>query len=148
MTNKKQLNPHIDILLAEDNPGDVILMQEAFHDTGLLHTLHSVPDGEQALDFLYKRGPFAMAATPHFVMLDLNMPKHNGYHVLETIKSDPALKHIPVAVISSSKAPSDIKRCYSLHANSYISKPQSLDDLSYLAEAITRFWFHCVLLPA
>jgi chemotaxis family two-component system response regulator Rcp1 len=137
----------VDILLVEDNPGDARLTREALAHTTLSSTLCDVRDGEQALAFLRREGPFASAPTPRLVLLDLNLPRRDGREVLAAMKQDPALQHIPVVVLTSSEADEDILRSYRLHANCFITKPVDLDDLSRVLEGIGRFWFDLARLP-
>ncbi len=137
----------IDILLVEDNAGDVRLFREMFDDNYLNNTLHVVKDGEEAMRFLHREGPFADAVRPHLVLLDLNLPRKNGYAVLEEIKNDQNLRCIPVIVLTSSNAEKDINRAYDLHANSYIIKPIDLERLVKMIELIKTFWFTTVELP-
>lgn len=137
----------VDILLVEDNPGDARLTREALAHSALSSTLCDVRDGEQALAFLRREGPFAAAPTPRLVLLDLNLPRRDGREVLAAMKEDPALQHIPVVVLTSSEADEDILRSYRLHANCFITKPVDLDDLSRVLEGIGRFWFELARLP-
>ncbi len=137
----------VDILLVEDNPGDARLTREALALSSVPSTLHDVQDGEQAMAFLRREGRFASAPTPRLVLLDLNLPRRDGREVLEDMKQDPALRHIPVVVLTSSEAEEDILRSYRLHANCFITKPVDLDDLSRVLEGISRFWFGLVKLP-
>ena len=137
----------VDILLVEDNPGDARLTREALAHSALSSTIYDVRDGEQALAFLRREGAFASAPTPRLVLLDLNLPRRDGREVLEDMKRDPALRHIPVVVLTSSDADEDILRSYRLHANCFVTKPVDLDDLSRVLEGIGRFWFDLVKLP-
>lgn len=137
----------VDILLVEDNPGDARLTREALALSSVPSTLHDVQDGEQAMAFLRREGRFASAPTPRLVLLDLNLPRRDGREVLEDMKQDPALRHIPVVVLTSSEAEEDILRSYRLHANCFITKPVDLEDLARVLEGIERFWFTLVKLP-
>lgn len=137
----------IDILLVEDNEGDIILTQEAFKEAKLSNTIHVVRDGEAALDFLYRRGDYVDAAKPDIILLDINLPKIDGTQVLENIKNDPILKLIPVVILTSSKAERDVVKSYKLHANSYIVKPVSLDNFMNIVKVIENFWFTVVSFP-
>jgi CheY-like chemotaxis protein len=137
----------VDILLVEDNPGDARLTREAFAHSAIPSTLYDVRDGEQAMAFLRREGPYASAPTPRLVLLDLNLPRRDGREVLEDMKRDPDLQHIPVVVLTSSEAEEDILRSYRLHANCFITKPVDLEDLSRVLEGIGQFWFHLVKLP-
>jgi chemotaxis family two-component system response regulator Rcp1 len=137
----------VDILLVEDNPGDARLTREAMAHSSMPSTIYDVRDGEQALAFLRRQAPFASAPTPQLVLLDLNLPRRDGREVLEDMKRDPALQHIPVVVLTSSEAEEDILRSYRLHANCFVTKPVDLDDLSRVLEGIGQFWFNLVKLP-
>jgi CheY-like chemotaxis protein len=138
----------IEILMVEDNPADVELTKEAFSEGKLNNTLHVVNDGEEALDYLYKRGRFADAITPHIVLLDLNLPKINGREVLAAIKGDEELSSIPVIILSSSEDSGDIKQSYALNANSFVTKPVAIDDFIEVVKSIEHFWVEIVKLPA
>jgi chemotaxis family two-component system response regulator Rcp1 len=137
----------VEILLVEDNPGDVRLMQEAFREGKLSNHLSVVGDGEQAIAFLKREDHFAAAPRPDLIILDLNLPKKDGRQVLEEIKADDSLKRIPVVIMSSSKAEQDIIRSYDLHANCYIVKPGDLEELLGVVKSIGDFWFTIVRLP-
>jgi two-component system, chemotaxis family, response regulator Rcp1 len=137
----------IDILLVEDNPGDVRLTQEAFKEGKVVNNLHVVQDGEQALDFLRRKGKFAETPRPDLILLDLNLPKIDGRAVLAEIKTDPELRRIPVVILTTSKAEEDILRTYDLHANCYITKPVELDEFIAIAHSIENFWLSIVKLP-
>jgi CheY-like chemotaxis protein len=138
----------IDILLVEDNPGDARLTREALADSTVRNHLHHARDGEEALAFLRHEAPFAQEPTPDLVLLDLNLPRMDGREVLETLKQDPALKHIPVVVLTSSQAEEDILRVYRLHANCFITKPADLEQLARVVHGIEQFWFTLVKLPS
>ena len=137
----------VDILLVEDNPGDARLTREALAQSAMPSTLYDVRDGEQAMAFLRREGPYASAPRPRLVLLDLNLPRLDGREVLEDMKNDPALRHIPVVVLTSSEAEEDILNCYRLHANCFVTKPVDLEDLTRLLEGIEQFWFNLVKLP-
>jgi chemotaxis family two-component system response regulator Rcp1 len=137
----------IELLLVEDNPGDVRLTQEALKDGKVLNRLHVVKDGVEALAFLRREGKYANAIRPDLILLDLNLPKKDGREVLEEIKSDLDLKRIPVVILTVSKAEEDIIRSYELHANCYITKPVDLDRFIEVVKAIEDFWFTIVKLP-
>ena len=130
------------ILLVEDNAGDVRLTREALLEAQVDAELVAVPDGEQALAFL--RGE---AATPELILLDLNLPKKNGLEVLEEIKSDDALRQIPVIMLTTSSSARDIAACYDRGVNCYVVKPLDLDDFTRLVQAIHSFWFGVAELP-
>ena len=117
----------VDILLVEDNPGDVRLTKEALKDAKVLNEIYVARDGVEAMEFLNKQGLFAEAPTPDLILLDLNLPRKDGREVLAEIKKDPKLKHIPVVVLTTSKADEDIIKTYNLHANAYITKPVDLN---------------------
>ncbi|MFZ3392641.1 response regulator [Rhodococcus sp. 7Tela_A2] len=137
----------IDVLLVEDDPGDELMTREAFEDNKIGNTLHVVRDGEEALDFLYRRGAHKGAPRPDLVLLDLNLPKYDGRQVLEKIKSDPDLTDIPVVVLTTSAAEEDILRSYKLHANAYVTKPVDLDQFIRAVRQIDEFFVQVVRLP-
>jgi CheY-like chemotaxis protein len=137
----------IEILLVEDNPGDVDLTREALEGGKLRNNLHVVSDGEEAMDFLRKQGKHARAPRPGLVLLDLNLPKKNGREVLAEMKADQDLKRIPVVVLTTSKAEEDIHKSYNLHANCYITKPIELAHFIKVVQAIEEFWLTIVELP-
>src|SRR5690606_32162926 len=126
---------------------DARLTREALAASGVRNTLHDVRDGEQALAFLRREGAFQTAPTPDLILLDLNLPRRDGREVLEDMKGDPSLKHIPVVVLTSSQADEDILRSYRLHANCFITKPRDLDELTAVLRGIEQFWFSLVKLP-
>ncbi|NHN46702.1 response regulator [Halostella sp. JP-L12] len=137
----------VDILLVEDNPGDVRLTKEAFEEEQIKNAVHVVNDGTEALDFLYQRGQYEDAPRPDIVLLDLNLPRKNGDEVLETVKGDPDLRDIPIIVLTSSKAEEDIVRSYRLHANAYLRKPIDPDEFIEKIRSFERFWLSVVHLP-
>ncbi|WP_327400759.1 response regulator [Streptomyces sp. NBC_01288] len=137
----------IDILLVEDDPGDELMTREAFEDNKIGNTLHVARDGEEALDFLYRRGTHTHAVRPGLILLDLNLPKYDGRQVLEKIKSDPELTHIPVVVLTTSAAEEDILRSYKLHANAYVTKPVDLNQFIAAIRQIDNFFVQVVRLP-
>lgn len=137
----------IDILLVEDNPGDVRLTMEALKEGKVLNTLHVVSDGVSAVAYLRRDGAYAKAPRPDLILLDLNLPKKDGREVLEEIKKDPQLKRIPVVILTTSKAEEDILKTYNLHANCYITKPVDLDQFIKVVESIEGFWLSVVKLP-
>jgi two-component system, chemotaxis family, response regulator Rcp1 len=137
----------VEILLVEDNPGDVRLTREALREGKVRNNLHVAADGVEALHFLRREGKFAGAVRPDLILLDLNLPKKDGREVLEDIKSDPALRYIPVVVLTSSQAEQDILRAYDLHANCYVTKPVDLDQFIHVVRSIEEFWFTIVKLP-
>jgi len=137
----------IQILLVEDNPGDVRLTEEALTAINLANELHVVRDGVEAIDYLHGDGRYAGATRPDLILLDLNLPRKNGREVLTEIKRDQALRRIPVVVLTTSRAEDDILRSYDLHANSYIAKPINLDHFQHIVQTIGRYWFSIVRLP-
>ena len=137
----------IEILLVEDNPGDVELTREALHDSKVHMRLSVVPDGVEALAFLRREGTYADAPRPDLVLLDLNLPRKDGRGVLAEVKQDPALKHIPIVILTSSQAEQDILRAYELQANCYVTKPVDLDQFITIVRSIEQFWFTVVKLP-
>ncbi|QCQ89868.1 response regulator [Rhodococcus sp. SGAir0479] len=137
----------IDVLLVEDDPGDELMTREAFEFNKVGNNLHVVRDGEQALEFLYRRGEYADAVRPDLILLDLNLPKYDGRQVLEKIKSDPDLADIPVVILTTSGAEEDILRSYRLHANAYVTKPVDLDQFIAAVRQIDDFWVQVVRLP-
>ncbi len=141
---ERDANP-INILLVEDNPGDVRLIQEAMRENNF--KLHVVKDGMEALDFLFRRGKFEAAEKPDLIILDLNLPKKDGHEVLAEIKTDRELKRIPVIVLTTSYARSDITKTYASHANCFITKPTGLEHFIKVMRAIELFWLEIVELP-
>ena len=137
----------VEILLVEDNPGDVRLTLEAFKENKLHNKLHVVGDGEEAMAFLRGEGRYADAPRPDFILLDLNLPKKDGREVLAEIKGDPNLKRIPVVILTVSAAEEDVLRTYDLHANCYITKPVDLDEFIKVVKSIEEFWLTIVKLP-
>ena len=146
MTSGKTGGP-IEILLVEDNPGDVRLTHEALKDGKILNKLHVIKDGVEAMAFLRQEGKYANAIRPDLILLDLNLPKKDGREVLAEIKSDSYLKRIPVVILTVSKLEEDIIKTYDLHANYYITKPIDLDRFIAVVRAIEDFWLAIVRLP-
>ena len=138
---------HIKILLVEDNPGDVRLTKEALRDAKVGNDLYVAQDGVRAMDFLYQRGDFADAPRPDLVLLDLDLPEKDGRQVLRDIKSDEALKDIPVIVFTSSHSEEDILGAYASNVNCYITKPVEFDEFMDVVRAIEDFWLTVVQLP-
>ena len=136
-----------EILLVEDNPGDIELTREAFEEAKFRNTLHVAEDGEKALDFLYKRNGYEDVPTPDVILLDLNLPKSDGKEVLEAIKGDDQLRRIPVIILTSSAADRDIMESYELHANCYIVKPVDAVKFMEVVKATEHFWVDVVYLP-
>lgn len=139
----------VNILMADDDADDRMLMKEALEENNLNNKLCFVEDGAELMDYLYKKGKFLTVETerPGLILLDLNMPRIDGREALRLIKSDPALKRIPVIVLTTSKADDDIERTYDLGVNSYISKPANFSDLVKVAQQISYYWFRTVELP-
>lgn len=137
----------IQILLVEDNQGDIHLIQRVFNDYDLPGTLHSVQTGEAALDWLNQRGEYADAPRPDIVLLDLNLPAMSGHEVLREIKQTPELARIPVLVLTGSQAEDDLVKAYDSHANAYLNKPVDPEEFVDLFELITGFWISTVILP-
>lgn len=137
----------IEILLVEDNPGDVRLTREALKDAKVSNMLHVVEDGVAALDFLYRRGAYSAVPRPDLILLDLNLPRKNGREVLAEVKQDPRFRAIPVVILTTSQAEEDIVRAYDLHANCYISKPVDFAQFSKIVRTIDEFWLSVVSLP-
>jgi CheY-like chemotaxis protein len=137
----------VDVLLVEDDPGDVLMTREAFEHFRIRNNLHVVGDGEQAMHFLRKTGDFAGVPTPGLILLDLNLPRRNGLEVLAELKYDSELLSIPVVVLTTSQAQEDIARSYSLHANAYISKPVDFDKFVVAIGQIDDFFLTLVRLP-
>jgi CheY-like chemotaxis protein len=133
------MNRSVEILLAEDSPGDVRLLQEAFNESTLKNRLHVVCDGEEAMAFLRRQGRYAKVACPDLILLDLNLPKKDGREVLAEIKADDGLKRIPVVILTTSQAEQDILQAYDLHANCYITKPVELNEFFKVVKAIEQF---------
>jgi CheY-like chemotaxis protein len=137
----------IDILLVEDNPGDVRLTIEALKEDKLQSNLHVVKDGIQAMAFLHQEEGYDDAPRPDLILLDLNLPKKDGREVLEEIKADENLRRIPVVILTSSQAEEDILKTYNLHANCYITKPVNLEQFTKVVKSIESFWLTIVKLP-
>jgi CheY-like chemotaxis protein len=137
----------IEVLLVEDDAGDELMTREAFEDNKIRNSLHVVRDGQEALDFLYRRGAHCGAVRPDLILLDLNLPKYDGRQVLERIKNDPDLATIPVVVLTTSSAEEDIVRSYKLHANAYVTKPVDLDQFIRAVRQIDDFFVSVVRLP-
>lgn len=137
----------IQILLVEDNEGDIMLIEEAFDEAKLVNTISVMKNGEKAIQFLNKEEPFNDAVTPDLVILDVNLPRKNGHEVLQFIKSSSALKHIPVIMLTTSSSDKDISLSYENHANCYITKPVEVDDFIRAVTSIEDFWISLVQLP-
>jgi two-component system, chemotaxis family, response regulator Rcp1 len=144
MTNNKQ----VEILLVEDNPGDVGLTMEALKEGKLLNHVSVAEDGVEALAFLHQEGKYAGRPRPDLILLDLNLPKKDGREVLAEIKEDPDLRHIPVVVLTTSTAEHDVLKTYDLHANCYINKPVDFEQFLEVVKSVGDFWFSVVILPS
>jgi CheY-like chemotaxis protein len=138
----------VDVLLVEDDPGDVVLIREAFEFNKVHNALHVASDEVEALDFLYRRNGQEEAPRPDLVLLDLNLPRKDGREVLEEVKADPSLRTIPVVVLTTSEAEEDILRSYDLHANAYVTKPVDFDRFIEVVRLIDDFFVTVVKLPA
>ena len=137
----------VEILLVEDNEDDVLLTREALKEGKIWANLNVASDGLQALDFLRRDGEHADSPPPDIILLDLNLPKKDGLWVLEQIKSDERLRHLPVVVVTTSSAEQDVLRSYRLHANCYVTKPVDFDEFISIVQSIEEFWFTVVRLP-
>ena len=146
--NAGRRNQQLDILLVEDNPGDVRLVKEALRESLTHNNLHVARDGMEAMEFLHKEGRFADAPRPSLIIMDLNLPKKTGGEVLSEVKSDSSLKFIPVLILSGSQQKRDIIECYKRHANCYITKPADLDEYMHAIRSIEEFWLTRVELPS
>lgn len=144
--NRENCRP-IEILLVEDNLGDVRLTQEALREGKVRNHLNVAADGVEALAFLRREGQHATAPQPDLILLDLNLPKKSGPEVLAEIKADPELRRIPVVILTVSKAEEDVLKSYNLHANCYITKPVNLDQFLEVVKSIEDFWLTVVMLP-
>ncbi len=137
----------VEILLVEDNRGDVLLTKKAFSKARIANRIEVANSGEQAMEMLHKRGEFAHCPTPDIILLDLNLPKKDGKEVLQEIKADPDLRRIPVIILTSSLAEKDVVKSYNLNANSYIVKPVDLQKFAEVVSVMENFWFTMVILP-
>jgi two-component system, chemotaxis family, response regulator Rcp1 len=137
----------IEVLLVEDNPGDIRLIKEALNDAKIHVHITVARDGVEALELLRREGNYATAVVPDLILLDLNLPRMSGHDVLATIKQDEGLRRIPVVIVTSSKADQDIAASYDLHANCFVTKPVDLDQFFNVVQAIREFWFVIVKLP-
>ena len=137
----------ISVLLVEDDPGDVVLIEEAFEDNKVHNRLHVVSDGVEAIDFLRKQGENGGSPTPDLILLDLNLPRKDGREVLAEVKTDERLQQIPVVVLTTSKLEEDVLRSYKLHANAYVTKPVDFDRFIEVVRQIDEFFVTVVKLP-
>ena len=147
MINRSTTGRPIEILLVEDNPGDVRLTVEGLKESKVRNNLHVARDGVEAMEFLHREGQHTSAVRPDLILLDLNLPRMDGREVLLEIKSDPKLKTIPVVVLTTSRAEHDVLRSYELQANCYITKPVDLEQFITVVKSIEDFWFTIVTLP-
>lgn len=147
MSLTKKVRP-VEILLVEDSPTDAMFAREALEYSKVCNSLHTVPDGVEAMAFLRREGKYAQAPRPDLILLDLNLPRMDGREVLSNIKQDERLKRIPVVVLTSSKDEADILKAYGLHANCYIVKPVDFEKFAEIVRTIETFWFAVVTLPA
>lgn len=145
--NNSRVGAPIEILLVEDNPGDVRLAREALKENKVKNNLHVVEDGVSAMEFLRKQGNYQNVPRPDLILLDLNLPKKDGREVLAEIKTDTDLKRIPVVMLTISKAEEDIIRAYDSHVNCYITKPIDLDQFIKVVRSVEDFWLTIVKLP-
>ncbi len=137
----------LQVLLVEDNEGDVRLIKEAFSESKIDKTFSVARDGEEALNYLYARGKYADRTKPDIILLDINLPKKNGFEILESIKNDPVLKKIPVIMLSSSSSEEHVTKSYDLNANCYVTKPVDFDEYTQAVKIIEDFWFQMAKLP-
>ncbi len=142
-----QVTTLVEILLVEDNPGDVRLAEEALRDNKLYNRVSVVQDGVEAIKFLRQKGPYAEAPRPDIILLDLNLPRKDGREVLAEIKGDRELRRIPVVILTTSQADDDIQRIYDLNGNCYISKPVNWEQFIEIVKSIENFWLTVVKLP-
>lgn len=143
----QQQNQEVKILLVDDNPGDVLLTQEALEDAKIVNTMDSVQDGVEALKYLKKQESYPHAERPDLILLDINMPRMNGHELLNIIKNDADLKRIPVIMLTTSEAERDVFKSYDLHANGYIVKPVDVDQFMEVIRSVEYFWFSIIKLP-
>ena len=136
-----------EILLVEDNPGDVRLIEEALMEGRIANTVHTATDGEEALDFLYQRDEFTDSPRPDLILLDLDLPRINGDEVMAEIKGSPELQEIPVVILTGSEAQSDVAKSYELKANAYLVKPVDSEEFIELVRSFEQFWLTLVRLP-
>ncbi|WP_224448429.1 response regulator [Haloprofundus salilacus] len=147
MSSEPRSAEPVDILLVEDNPGDIRLTKEAFKDGQIVNTLHVVEDGVEALDFLFQRNDYADAPRPDLVLLDLNLPRKNGDEVLEELHENPDRRRIPVIVLTSSEAEMDVVKSYELCASGYLTKPVDPIEFIDMIQELERFWLSIMRLP-
>ena len=146
MNHIDKIDP-VEILLIEDNPGDVRLTQEALQEGKVMNNLNVVSDGIEALEYLNNVSRYKNAVRPDIILLDLNLPRMDGRELLGKVKADPDLRRIPVVILTTSKAEEDIIESYNLHANCFITKPVDLDQFFMVVKSVEEFWFSIVKLP-
>ena len=139
--------PTIKILICEDNPGDVYIINSVLANSSSDYDLHHVSNGEAALEYLHKKGEYQNRLRPDLILLDLNLPQIHGFEILEEIKSDPDLKTIPVIVLTSSKSEQDVVRSYELYCSCFVTKPFDFNDFTNAMKDIEKFWLNLVQLP-
>jgi len=147
MNSMEESSRSIEILLVEDNPGDARLTIEAMREAKMRNRMHVVEDGVEAMAFLRRQGRYGEAPRPDLILLDLNLPRKDGREVLAEVKADPALKRIPVVILTTSRAEEDVLRAYDLHANCYVTKPVDLAQFMKIVSQIDEFWVKVVTLP-
>lgn len=147
LSSPRTTDDSIDILLVEDNPGDVRLLQEAAKETANIPSLQPIPTGEEALELLTKEAEADAPLLPDLVLLDLNLPRMHGCEILKEIRNNGQLKTLPILILTSSEAPDDIQRCYNADANAYLTKPDNLDGFVSLLKTVGEFWFNHTHLP-
>lgn len=143
----RQTKQALDILVCEDNLGDVYIITNALEESQIKYNLHHVVNGEAAMAYLQQEGDYQAVSRPDLVLLDLNLPKKPGFEVLEEIKSDPKLKAIPVIILTSSRAEQDILKCYQLYASCFVTKPFDFEEFAGAIKKIENFWLNLVQLP-
>lgn len=148
MPHSRLRSQPVEVLLVEDNPGDIRLLQEAFKDCAFTGRLHIVRDGEEALAFLHRKGPFQVSPRPSLILLDLNLPRKKGHEVLAEMKKSRTLRQIPVLILSTSTSHDDIRKAYDLHANCYIPKPVDMESLVKMSDRLKEFWLCTAVLSA
>lgn len=148
MSSTPQQSVPVEILLVEDDPGDVLMTTEALEDSKLLHSLRVLDNGEEAVRYLRQEPPYEDAPRPDLVLLDLNLPRLDGREVLSIIKADPSLRQIPCVVLTTSDAHDDVARSYDLHANAYVTKPVDFSSFTRVVRQIDDFFFTIVRLPS
>lgn len=140
-------NNIVQVLLVEDNEGDILLTKEAFEDSSMINLLHIVKDGKEAINYLNKDNGYEDASLPDLLLLDINLPKKNGHEVLKHIKSTESIKHIPVIMLTTSSSEKDINLSYMNYASCYITKPVEAEDFLNMVSAVGKFWMSVVKLP-